>query len=226
MFGSDELSLISYFIKNAYISKSQLFQDLMVLHELGGRRDGFFVEFGACDGIHLSNTFSLEKHFGWTGVVAEPGPIWHSSLFRNRSCFISTKCVSSETGEIVVFNETPDAGLSTMDRYTAVDWHAAERADGKRISVETITLRDLLIRANAPRHIDYLSVDTEGSEFDILESFNFEEYDIDVITVEHNHTSAREAIYDLLASKGFRRKYMDLSDFDDWYVREARSVRR
>ncbi len=98
--------------------------------------------------------------------------------------------------------------------------HAHARADGNRISVETISLRDLLIKANAPRHIDYLSVDTEGSEFDILNSFDFGEYEIDVITVEHNNTSAREALYSLLTNKGFKRKYIDLSDFDDWYVRE------
>ncbi len=154
LFGSVELSLISYCIKNAYISKAQLFQDLMVLHELGERRDGFFVEFGACDGELFSNTFALEKYFGWTGAVAEPSPVWHSALFRNRSCFISTKCVFPNSGETIVFNEAPAGEFSTIDSYTASDGHAAARAEGKRLSVETISLRDLLIRSNAPRHID------------------------------------------------------------------------
>jgi len=72
---------------------------------------------------------------------------------------------------------------------------------------------------SAPRRIDYLSIDTEGSELDILQALDFSAWEIRLLTVEHNHTPKRQAIHDFLASKGYRRKFETLSNVDDWYVR-------
>jgi hypothetical protein len=66
--------------------------------------------------------------------------------------------------------------------------------------------------------MDYLSIDTEGSEYDILSSFNFDKYKFRVITSEHNFTQNREKIYTLLKKQGYERKFEDISEFDDWYV--------
>ncbi|HEX7947688.1 MAG TPA: FkbM family methyltransferase, partial [Phenylobacterium sp.] len=71
----------------------------------------------------------------------------------------------------------------------------------------------------APRRIDYLSLDTEGSELDILAAFDFDAWDVRLITVEHNHTDRREAVFDLLTGKGYARKFESLSRVDDWYVK-------
>ena len=84
--------------------------------------------------------------------------------------------------------------------------------------VETISLLDMLDKFDAPRHIDYLSIDTEGSEYEILRDFDFDKYKFSVITCEHNQTETRDRIYDLLTGKGYVRKMEDLSQQDDWYV--------
>ena len=97
--------------------------------------------------------------------------------------------------------------------------HADTRKDGERYAVQTISLVDLLDHWRAPRMIDYLSIDTEGSEFDILSSFDFAAYDIRLITVEHNHTDKRQELFDLLTSKGYQRKFETLSNVDDWYAK-------
>src|SRR6187397_1934821 len=64
-------------------SRAQLFQDLFAQFELQGRKAGFFIEFGATDGMELSNTYMLERHYGWTGILAEPARYWHERLGRN-----------------------------------------------------------------------------------------------------------------------------------------------
>lgn len=84
--------------------------------------------------------------------------------------------------------------------------------------VQTISLVDLLDKYNAPAIIDYLSIDTEGSEYEILKEFNFSKYRFNVITCEHNHTSAREKIFNLLTANGYVCKFRNLSMCDDWYV--------
>ena len=200
-------------------SKSQLKQDLFVLSELGFKRNGYFVEFGATNGLYLSNTYLLEKKFGWLGIVAEPLKSKYAELIRNRSCHIEDKCVWKNSGELLKFLEANDQDLSTIFEYQDKDLHRESRKNGQISDVETISLNDLLKKYNAPRLIDYLSIDTEGSEFEILSNFNFEKYEFRVITVEHNYTNQREAIYNLLTSFGYKRKFEKLSEFDDWYIR-------
>lgn len=201
-------------------SKSQLRQDLFVLSELGFRKGGFFVEFGATNGVDLSNSFLLENKYGWKGILAEPGKGWHIALKQNRKCQIDYDCVWSMTGQVLEFYETDIAELSTLDLFSnKEDFNIAGRKKGTRYPVHTISLNDLLKKYNAPKHIDYLSIDTEGSELEILSAFDFDEYSFSVITCEHNFTSDREKIYDLLTKRGFQRKYQELSSFDDWYVK-------
>ena len=200
-------------------SKAQLRQDLFVLSEIGYKNDGYFVEFGATNGVELSNTYLLEKEFHWKGILAEPARCWSQNLKNNRTCNIETKCVWSSSNSVLTFNEVSSAELSTINIFSSSDNHKDERKHGKTYEVETISLTDLLDKYKAPQKIDYLSIDTEGSEFEILKSFDFDKYEFKVITCEHNFTLMREKIYQLLTSKGYTRKFEDISKFDDWYVK-------
>ena len=209
----------SYLIKNFSKSKSQLRQDLFVLSELSFKENGYFVEFGATNGIDLSNTFLMETKFNWTGIIAEPAKCWHIDLKNNRNCHIDTNCLWKESDVTLVFNEVDVAELSTINEYNSIDAHQKDREKGKNYNVTTISLTDLLKKYSAPHHIDYLSIDTEGSEYEILSSFDFSQYQFQVITCEHNFTPAREKIHELLTSQGYVRKFEDISKFDDWYVK-------
>jgi FkbM family methyltransferase len=204
--------------KNIKFSKSQIVQDLFVLSELNFKKNGFFVEFGATNGLTGSNTFLLEKNFDWNGILAEPAKQWHAELSKNRHVFIEKDCVWRASNETLIFNEI--GGLSTIDNFSNSDHHSLARTKGHKYKVNTISLIDLLDKYGAPRVIDYLSIDTEGSEFEILSTFNFKKYKFKVITCEHNFTSNREKIFNLLTDKGYVRKYSDVSKFDDWFVLE------
>ena len=210
---------VAQLLKALRVSKSQLRQDLFVLSELNLKREGFFVEFGAANGIDLSNTYVLEKEFGWRGIVAEPARCWHSALLSNRSCHIETGCVWRESNSILTFNEVEAGELSTVDSCSSSDSHSRVRRKGKGYSVTTISLEDMLDKYGAPMIIDYLSIDTEGSEYEILKSFEFSRYQFRLITCEHNFSPQREKIFHLLTKNGYLRRYERYSGCDDWYVK-------
>lgn len=203
-------------------SVSQLGQDLWVLEQTGYKRGGFFVELGATDGVLLSNTCLLEKEFGWQGICAEPNPKFFDKLKNNRKCVVSSACISGTTGKEVYFI-LADA-YSSMESYADRDMHADKRAAyakiGSKIKLTTISLNDFLNQYNAPREIDYLSIDTEGSELEILAAFPFSEWKIDLLTVEHNFTPQREHIRALLLGHGYTCVERE---WDDWYVRSETS---
>ena len=199
-------------------SKSQFRQDLYVLSQLDFKPNGYFVEFGATNGVDLSNTYLMEKEFGWTGILAEPAACWHAQLRQNRGAHIDLDCVWSDSGSTLTFNESDIPDLSTISRFSDADRHGKFRKSGKTYDVKSISLNDLLEKYDAPMHIDYLSIDTEGSEFEILNHFDFSRHTFKVITCEHNFTPMRERIFDLLTGHGYTRVHPQISGVDDWYV--------
>lgn len=210
-------------MRHLYQSNAQLFQDIWVLHELGFKRSGYFVEFGACDGVRHSNTLLLESVYGWTGILSEPAHAWINGLVQNRSCHINRNIVYTESGKRLLFNQVEGEGadLSMIEGIANEDQHGEARKSGIKYEVETITLEGLLAMYGAPREIDYLSIDTEGSELDILSVFDFSRYDIKCISVEHNNTPQQDEIFKFLGSKGYTRKFSKLSQWDDWYVKRS-----
>ena len=216
----DEIRFFGTCLANLQLTRSQNFQDVWALYENNFKPNGFFVEFGATNGIDGSNTFILEKMFNWNGILAEPNPNWHNDLYKNRTAKIVTDCVYTETGKIVEFVDAIDPNLSTINGFGENDEHSIHRKDGNKISVNTISLGDLL--STAPKEIDYLSIDTEGSELTILEKYftnHANEHNIRCITVEHNNDEElRTQIYILLAKYGYERKFTVFSRWDDFYI--------
>jgi FkbM family methyltransferase len=202
-------------------SKSQLGQDLLGLSISGLDKPGFFVEFGAADGVALSNSHMLEKHFGWRGILCEPSTGWHEALKKSRSCIIDTRCVYSVSAEKISFSENYLGELSAITAFAEPNANGVLKRTTSSYEVETISLLDLLTGHNAPKFIELLSIDTEGSEFEILEKFDFHSYRFGAICVEHNFADTRGKINRLLLANGYVQVYEDLSDFDDWYVQDT-----
>jgi len=213
---------VRYCAEHLSQSHSQLFQDLFVLFVLNAKQNGFFVEFGATDGKLLSNTFLLEQKFRWNGILAEPAKCWHAALQKNRKAAIDTRCVWSETGSRLEFKEAGAAEVLTLSTLVDKDFNKEFRAKGTTYAVDTVSLNDLLKAHNCPREIDYMSVDTEGSELAVLSAFDFAAYDIKILTVEHNFVEPdRQKIHDMLAARSFVRVFTPISMFDDWYIQRS-----
>ena len=198
---------------------SQLGQDLWVLEMSKFKRDGYFVEFGATDGVLLSNTYLLEAEFGWKGICAEPNPKLYEQLKKNRHCIVSDACVAGQSGETAEFIFADAFG--GLERHAFSDEHAERRkvyAATEGVGrLMTTSLDDVLRNYNAPIDIDYISIDTEGSELEILSSFSFDRWNVRLFTIEHNFTPLREHILELMQKHGYSRIERE---WDDWYFRE------
>jgi FkbM family methyltransferase len=186
-------------------------QDLLVLELLGGRRDGTFVDIGANDGVSISNTLHLEREFGWSGLAIEPLPSIYEKLTQARKCHTLNACVSDKAGQAlfteVVGGVNMYSGLSgKMDRRhrRRIDRsiHRSGRGSVREIQVECVRWADALARFSI-REVDFLSLDTEGGELDILRTINFDSTPVRVISVENNYYTHDYA--QLLEPKGFRR---------------------
>lgn len=214
----NDIRFVSYCLARRHLSRSQIMQDLWVCFELDEKRDGFFVEFGATNGLKNSNTCLLETKYGWKGILAEPNPVWHADLSANRDAAIEHRCVAGKTGEVVTFITTNDTDpeLSSIEAFSSSDHFAAVRNQGERIKIPTISLDDLLEQNQAPLAIDYISIDTEGSELEILSSYSFR-HRFKTISIENN-PATEEPIDELLTSQGYIRVFKHLSQWDSWYV--------
>ena len=217
-------NFLEFIVSNRWKSKSQISQDLFVLYFTQQKKDGYFIEIGACDGKHLSNTFSLEKR-GWTGIICEPSNFWLQKI-KNRKCILSKKAVFSESGKKLIFNEVPKhPELSGFNDYLDNDNNSKLRKDFSSYEVETISLNDLISEHVDKKQIDYISIDTEGSEFEILKNFDFKKQQVEIFTIEHNFLDEKRAkIFKIMTENNYKRVFETLSHWDDWYVKKDNTV--
>lgn len=214
----------NFVFSNLVSSKAQNQQDLWALREFMLKHDssgknGFFVEFGATDGILRSNTFLLEDEYDWKGILCEPAKVFHHELRMNRSARIDVRCVYSETGRKIAFHEVESQELSGLQEFKHIGGWEDARKKYTEYEVETVTLDDLLTQNDAPKRINYISIDTEGSEYEILRVFPFEKWDIECFSVEHNYSENEIQIDEHMKTKGYQRVLKEVSSQDAWYVK-------
>lgn len=174
-------------------------QDRIAWELCDKRREGVFIDIGATDGVTRNNTLALERDYGWSGICIEPVLASFVKLRANRAC--ATLC----------------AAIAGYDRLGVVSFHEdAGNHEISRIDVNgahwspCLTINHVLARL-AGRPVSYLSIDTEGSELDILASLDFSRYPIRVIDFEHNahwgpvQQANKDAISALLIARGYRK---------------------
>jgi FkbM family methyltransferase len=198
------------------ISHSQLGQDNKVVEIYKRKRDGYFVEIGASDGVEFSNTCMLEREFGWKGICVEPIEEEFEKLVVNRPNSICLKkAVFSESNRQLQFTIADCKFLSGIT--DCIDKWKEHTANGRIVTVTTITVNDMLEQCGAPDFIDYLSLDTEGTEFEILKAIDFTKYRFGIIDLEHNYLEPkRSEMRAFLVSKGY--VYNGENFVDDQYV--------
>lgn len=168
------------------------------------------MDVGAFDGIHLSNSYSFELG-GWQGLCIEAHPRFAQLCRSNRprASFFEAACVGPETPAEVSFLVESLGLLSGIraDLTEGMERRYARRGmtfEGfEEVRVPTITLTEALTRANAPRAIDFISIDVEGTEIDVLRGLDLDRFSPAVLIVEGNTPEADNAIGAYLSRVGF-----------------------
>lgn len=163
------------------------------------KKDGFFLEIGADDGVRFSNCKFFEDNLNWKGIAIEARQRAYNNLKKNRNC-ICLNTVLSDKEEQTDFLELRGYGIGLSGLINKYDKRHIERIENEKknkdhlgssiIQVNTQKLDTILDKYNI-NNIDFLSIDTEGSELDILKTIDFERYTIDVITIEDNYNDPK-----------------------------------
>jgi FkbM family methyltransferase len=225
--------LLNYFSLGKGKNFSQANQDLFVLYftHYAGKK-GFYVEIGAGDGVKISNTYLLEKA-DWQGIIVDPVN-YNSENIKLRKCIKDKRAVYSKSGLKLPFlavESSPKYALQG-ENFSGILEHIRDDIKtfpNKIINVETVSLNDLLEQYNAPNKIDYISIDTEGSEFEIIKNFDFNKYDVEIFTIEHNGASFRKDLTKLLVDKNYFRlpnvtQGGFVAPYDDWFIKNNNPV--
>lgn len=208
-------------------TNSQIEQERWVFAMCNGRRDGRFAEIGAFDGVLHSNSYFLESEHGWKGVCVEPNPALFARLKESRSAVCLERAVYRESGQVLSF--IPSQEIGTLAEFADSDRYAEDRAEAANrhglIDVETICFAEIAAMGDfAETGFDYVSLDTEGSELDILRTIDLARHRIALLTIEHNFVEPRrEEMRLLLAEAGYERLNVG---FDDWYWHPAILIER
>jgi FkbM family methyltransferase len=196
--------------------------DKWVLREAfpGRTTPGFFVDVGAADGVSSSATCTLERHFGWKGIVVEPNELLFAQLRANRSAIAENACVSDRDGEVDFIEASwfgrirehalPSLGNGdhTSDEYLRRD---LDGRPSRIVKKRSLSLGSLLDKHEAPRRIDFLSIDAEGGEWFIVKALPLDRYEILALCVDTkfewegrlHDTPDAERIRDFLIRHGY-----------------------
>ena len=201
---------------------SQDKQDWFLEHRIfKGYKHGFYVDVGAHDGQSINNTLYFEKNNHWTGINIEPIKSVFDKLVVNRPTNINLNCaVCNSDGETEFLCNT---GYTEMisgikNNFDPRHLQRLERENhqkGSTTELITVTTKRLetIFDEYDVSHINYLSVDVEGSEFEVIKSINFDKVFIDVIGFENNYNDVSVPIVKYLEDKNFMVFHMSLDIF-------------
>lgn len=192
---------------------SQLGQDFWVYGEVfNEKKGGFFVEVGAGGGLLISNTFLLENRYHWKGICVEANPETFKELTCVRKARCLNCCVDEEEGEVEFLQKGLLSGI--VDGST--DLRDEVGKGGQTIKLKTRPLKAILDECQAPKTIDYLSIDIEGAEERVLASFPFGEYRFLSMTIER----PKEALREILRKNGYVL-VKEIPGYDCFYLHES-----
>lgn len=216
------LSNIRYYSQNG--------EDLILSKFFHGKKKGFYIEVGAFDGVHLSNTYFFEK-LGWDGICIEAHPLYFPQCKENRanSLCIHAACTGDEALKEVTFSSEELGLLSGIEERGDIK----QRYDGrglkfegfKKVTVPAVTLNSVLGLLKEKPEIDFVSIDVEGHELEVLKGLNLEIYRPRILVIEANTSADETKLDNFLVGQ---RKYFKAKRLSEnvFYCRESSDAQK
>lgn len=192
--------------------------------------NGFYVEIGANDGITQSNTFFFERKYNWKGILIEPSPNNYllCNQYRGKKNKIycnacvgfdyNDKYVDMVYGNLMTIAKSLKLSLDSESEHleTAKDYLKAHEGIFQFGAVAT-TMTDILDRSNAPNLMDFLSLDVEGAEIEVLKGLDFSTYNFKYMLIEHNNF---EELSNFLNENGY--EFIEKMSYHDYLFRYSK----
>lgn len=214
--------------------KSRLYPDYVVVPRpqpsdtalafFGGKKDGLFVDIGAHDGNTWSNSLPFELNYGWSGICIEPQIHLFKKLVHTRKARCMNVAVSDQDG-VEEFTFVPGDACAISGLTSKMDQRHLGRIDDEvrksngKIQKAMLTCRTLtsILDEYNMSHINYLSIDTEGSEPQIIAGIDFSRISIDLISMEVNYEL--DPIVNMMEARGY--KYLTKTCGDCFFTKRA-----
>lgn len=181
-------------------SFSQKGEDLVIDQLLGYKKKGFYVDIGAYDPTRFSNT----KRFylrGWTGINIDANPVLIKKFQEERKNDINLVLGIDEQNGLMTFNEFFPPALSTFSEKESKKYiqQGFKLIDKKQVQIKT--LRYIFENYSNNQKIDFLSIDTEGMDLNVLKSNNWKKFRPQIVCVEINKNDRNISNY--LENQGY-----------------------
>ena len=210
----ETVEFYTFILKNHNKSFSQNYEDLIAMYLLDKNKfqypiENFFVEIGAFDGITYSTTKYFEDCLNFNGIAIEASPGNYEKLKKNRKCIVLNYAVDCVSGESKKLKE--DGVYSKF----------VESEDESNFTkVMTKSVREIFEEFNCPLNIDFVSIDTEGNEYEILKGIDLEKYNIKILCIETNFDNNKSQLIKTHLSKyGYQKVLNNKFDFNSWFIR-------
>jgi FkbM family methyltransferase len=181
------------------------------------RSAGYFIEIGANDPQNGSQTWQLEQ-LGWTGLLVEPMQMHYDKLVsaRPRSRVVRAACSSPEKRGTGTLHLAQHNGFNTLEKN--VDDQGVQYLNSE--TVRLVALDDLL-NEQPPKRVDFLSIDVEGTELDVLKGFDLARWQPELLLIEDKVNNLHKHLY--LKRHGYR--LLRRTALNSWYVPKAHPAR-
>ena len=199
---------------NTTKSYSQINQDIWVLEKTNFKRNGYYIDIGCADGEKISNTFLLDKHYNWSGLAIDI----NARNMINRTCNVFKGLVYDEEKVVEFVKADFNLDFSGIKDHLTNIFRLKDRTKTSPIEKhQTIVTQKVFDAYNVPQYIDFLSLDVEGSELNVLKGIDFNKHIFKIIMIEHNFEQpSRDNIRKFLAERNY--KYVTSNQWDDIYM--------